>query len=81
MSFLLPVGELILDGIEGAAAGNMMNAVYNEFKEPAKKWLSDEAGSVVGDYAKNNPGGIVDMTLDKASNHKKRRGRQSRKVG
>lgn len=81
MAFLLPVGELILEGVEAGVAGNMVNAVYNEFKEPAKKWISNEAGNVIGDYAKNNPNGIVDMTLDKASNHRKRRGRPPRKVG
>ena len=73
MAFLLPVGELILDGIEAGVAGNMVNAVYNEFKEPVKKVLTEKAGKVVGDYAKANPDGYVDNIIDQAYIHKKRR--------
>ena len=80
MAFLLPVGELIFTGIEAGIAGNMMNAVYNEFKEPVKKVLTNEAGHLIGDYAKNNPNGVVDMTLQKAHAHAKRRV-PTRKVG
>jgi len=53
-----------------------MNAVYNEFKEPAKKLITDEAGKLVGDYAKNNPNGYVDNILEKSYIHRKKRGRR-----
>lgn len=80
MAFLLPVGELILDGIESGVAGNMVNAVYNEFKEPVKQVLTEKAGKVVGDYAKANPDGYVDNIVEQAYIQKKRR-TPVRKVG
>lgn len=73
MAFLLPVGELILDGIESGVAGNMVNAVYNEFKEPVKQVLTEKAGKVVGDYAKAHPDGYVDNIVEQAYIQKKRR--------
>jgi len=75
-SFLFPIGETILSAVEAGAAGNMINAVYNEFKEPAKKLITDEGGKLVGDYARNNPNGYVDNMVEKAYNHRKKRGRR-----
>jgi hypothetical protein len=70
MSFLLPVGELVLNAVE---AGNMVNAVYNEFKEPVKQVLTEKAGKVVGEYAKAHPDGYVDNIVEQSYIHKKRR--------
>ena len=72
-AFLYPVGELVLNAVEAGVAGNMVNAVYNEFKEPVKQVLTEKAGKVVGDYAKANPDGYVDNIVEQAYIHKKRR--------
>ena len=73
MAFLLPVGELVLNAVEAGAAGNMMNAVYNEFKEPVKQVITEKAGKLVGDYAKAHPDGYVDNIVEQSYIHKKRR--------
>jgi len=73
MSFLLPVGELVLNAVEAGVAGNMVNAVYNEFKEPVKQVLTEKAGKLVGDYAKAHPDGYVDNIVEQSYIHKKRR--------
>jgi len=73
MSFLLPVGELVLNAVEAGVAGNMVNAVYNEFKEPVKQVLTEKAGKVVGEYAKAHPDGYVDNIVEQSYIHKKRR--------
>jgi hypothetical protein len=76
MAFLFPIGETILSAVEAGAAGNMMNAVYNEFKEPAKKLITDEAGQLIGDYAKAHEGGYVDNIVQKSYIHRKKRQRR-----
>ena len=73
MAFLLPVGELVLNAVEAGVAGNMVNAVYNEFKEPVKQVLTEKAGKLVGDYAKAHPDGYVDNIVEQSYIHKKRR--------
>jgi uncharacterized phage-associated protein len=73
MAFLLPVGELVLNAVEAGVAGNMVNAVYNEFKEPVKQVLTEKAGKVVGEYAKAHPDGYVDNIVEQSYIHKKRR--------
>jgi len=73
MSFLLPVGELVLNAVEAGVAGNMVNAVYNEFKEPVKQVITEKAGKLVGDYAKAHPDGYVDNIVEQSYIHKKRR--------
>jgi len=75
-SFLMPMGEIILNAVEAGAAGNIINSVYNEFKEPAKKLITDEGGKLVGDYARNHPNGYVDNMVEKSYNHRKKRGRR-----
>ena len=73
MAFLLPVGELVLNAVEAGVAGNMVNAVYNEFKEPVKQVITEKAGKIVGDYAKAHPDGYVDNIVEQSYIHKKRR--------
>jgi len=73
MAFLLPVGELVLNAVEAGVAGNMMNAVYNEFKEPVKKVITEKTGKLVGEYAKAHPDGYVDNIVEQSYIHKKRR--------
>ena len=73
MAFLLPVGELVLNAVEAGVAGNMVNAVYNEFKEPVKQVITEKAGKLVGDYAKAHPDGYVDNIVEQSYIHKKRR--------
>lgn len=72
-AFLMPVGELVLNAVEAGVAGNMVNAVYNEFKEPVKQVLTEKAGKLVGDYAKAHPDGYVDNIVEQSYIHKKRR--------
>jgi hypothetical protein len=68
----LPIfAELVLDGAEALGAGSIVHGVYEHFKEPVKKLVTDEAGKLVGNYARNNPGGIVDMSLESASTYRK----------
>jgi hypothetical protein len=77
MAALLPLfGELVLNGAEAAGAGSIVSGIYHEFKPVAKKLITDEAGKLVGDYAKNNPDGYVDNILEKAYVHRKKRGRR-----
>ena len=73
MAFLLPVGELVLNAVEAGVAGNMMNAVYNEFKEPVKQVITEKTGKLVGEYAKAHPDGYVDNIVEQSYIHKKRR--------
>ena len=81
MAALLPLfGELVLDGAEAVGAGSIVSGVYNEFKEPIKQVLTEKAGKVVGDYAKEHPDGYVDNIVEKAYIQKRRR-TPVRKVG
>jgi hypothetical protein len=80
MAALLPLfGEVVLNGAEAAGAGSIVSGIYNEFKPVAKKLITDEAGKIVGDYARNNPDGYVDNIVQKASVYRKRK--NSRRVG
>lgn len=75
----LPIfAELVLDGVEAAGAGAIVSGIYKHFEQPVKKMVVDEAGKLVGEYAKNNPAGVVDMALESANQH--RMSRNSRKV-
>lgn len=77
MAALLPLfGELVLDGVQAAGAGSIVSGVFNEFKEPAKKLITDEGGKLVGDYTRQHPNGYVDNMVEKAYNHRKKRGRR-----
>ena len=77
MAALLPLfGELVLDGVEAVGAGSIVSGVFNEFKEIPKKLITDEGGKLVGNYAKQHPGSYVDNMVEKAYNHRKKRGRR-----
>lgn len=75
MAFLLaPMAELVMEGIEAGVATNIVSGVSNEFVKVMKPAVSNEAGKLIGDYASNNPDGMVNMTLQSAVknyNHKK----------
>ena len=80
MAALLPLfGEVVLNGAEAAGAGSIVSGIFNEFKPVAKKLITDEAGQLVGSYAKANQGGYVDNILEKSYIHRKKR--QRRRVG
>ena len=77
MAALLPLfGEVVLNGAESAGAGSIVSGIFNEFKPVAKKLITDEAGKLVGNYAKANAGGYVDNILEKSYIHRKKRQRR-----
>jgi hypothetical protein len=60
---LLPLGELILEGIGAGLATNMTNEVINTFKPI----VSRKIGTEIADYAKNHPKGFLAQSLDSAT--------------
>lgn len=72
MAFLLAGAEMVLDAVEAGAVSSFGNAVINQFEKPVKNLVADETGKLAGEYAKNNPGGVVDKAIDKAYLYKKK---------
>ena len=72
MAFLFPAAELVLDAVEAGAVSSFGNAVINTFAPPIKQTIADESGKIIGKVAKENPGGLVDKTVDASYFYKKR---------
>jgi len=72
MAFLAPLGEMLLTGIEGAAASGIATEAVKTFAPPIKNVIADETGKIIGKTARDNPTGIVNQTLDSAYLYKKR---------
>jgi hypothetical protein len=71
MAFMLPmIGETIVSGLEAGVAGGLIQEVAHQFAPPIKNIVADETGKIIGNVAKNNPDGIVNKTLDKATFYK-----------
>ena len=66
MAFLLPLGEIILEGLAAGAATNMGKEVYDTFAPKLKDASSDLIGKKIGGYAHDNPDGFVAETLNKS---------------
>jgi hypothetical protein len=73
MSFLLPLGELVIEGIESGAAANMGKEIYNQFapkiKEGVMNLASDFVGRNVGDFIQKHPNTFISNTLEKSYKH------------
>jgi hypothetical protein len=86
MAFFLTGAEAILDMAEGEVANIASTAVpylEKKVKDTATSFVAKE----IGQYANNNKGGIVDMTLQKTyqqQNHKRnhpiKNGRRKRRM-
>jgi len=86
MAFFLTGAEAILDMAEGEVANIASTAVpylEKKVKDTATSFVAKE----IGQYANNNPNGIVDMTLQKTyqnMNHKRnnprKHGRKKRRI-
>ena len=86
MSFFITGAEAILDMAEGEVANIASTAVpylEKKVKDTATSFVAKE----IGQYANNNKGGIVDMTLQKTyqeQNHKRnhpiKHGRKKRRI-
>jgi len=72
MAFLLPLGEIILEGMAAGAATNMGKEVYDTFAPKLKDGASDLIGKKIGGYAHDYPDGFVAETLNKAYQYSNR---------
>ena len=72
MAFLLPLGEIVLEGITAGAASNMGKEIYNTFAPKLKDASTDLLGKKIGGYAHDNPNGFVAQTLEKSYQYSKR---------
>ena len=70
-AFMAPIGELILDSSEATAGAGFLSNMWHHFEEPVKKFAIEEAGQLVGNFARSHPGGVVDQTLASASGYRK----------
>jgi hypothetical protein len=66
MAFLLPLGELVLEGMALGASTNMGKEVYDTFAPKLKDASTDFLGKKIGGYAHDNPNGFVAETLEKS---------------
>lgn len=68
---LLPLGELILEGMAGGFATNMGKEVYDTFAPKLREGAVDLAGRKIGEYAQDHPTGFVAETLEKSYQYSK----------
>jgi len=54
MSFMLPVGEILLEGVEGLANMNLLKDISDEMMPKAKKAVSDLAINQIQNTIENN---------------------------
>jgi hypothetical protein len=86
MAFFLGAAESVLSMAEGEVA-NIASTAIPYLEKKIKNTATSFVAKEVGQYASNNPGGIVDMTLQKTyqnMNHKRnnprKHGRKKRRV-
>ena len=86
MAFFLGAAESVLSMAEGEVA-NIASTAIPYLEKKIKNTATSFVAKEVGQYATNNPGGIVDMTLQKTyqnMNHKRnnprKHGRKKRRV-
>lgn len=72
MAFLLPLGEIILEGLAAGAATNMGKEVYDTFAPKLRDGASDLIGQKIGGYAHDYPDGFVAETLNKSYQYSNR---------
>ena len=86
MSFFLSGAEAILEMGEGEIA-NIASTALPYLQKTIKNTATSFVAKEIGQYANNNPNGIVDMTLQKTyqqQNHKRnnprKHGRKKRRI-
>lgn len=86
MAFLLAGAEAVLD-MAGSEIGNIASTALPYLEKEVKNVTTSFVAKEVGQYANNNPGGIVDMTLQKTyqeqnhrRNHPIKGGRKKRRL-
>ena len=72
MAFLLPLGELVLEGLEAGVASNMGKEIYDSFAPKIRDASADLLGKQIAGYARENPNGFVAETLNKTYQYAKR---------
>ncbi len=73
MAFFLGAAESVLSMAEGEAA-NIASTAIPYLQKEVKKYATNFVAKEIGQYANNNPDGIVDLTLQKTyqqMNHKR----------
>jgi hypothetical protein len=71
MAFLLPLGELVMEGIGAGMAQNMGREIYDQFAPRLKEGAVDLAGRKIGEYAQDHPTGFIAETLEKSYQYSK----------
>lgn len=69
MAFLLPLGEIVMEGIAEGTATNMGQEIINTFAPKIKEGAMDLLGNIISGYAAQNPKGFIAQTLDKSYQH------------
>jgi len=85
MSFMLPVGEILLEGVEGLANMNLLKDISDEMMPKAKKAVSDLAINQIQNTIENNkPSQALNEQIKKIKHkikHPKHNGRHHKKRG
>jgi len=83
MSFLFPVGEILLEGVEGLAGLNLLKDVNAELMPKAKKAVQDYAVNQIQNSIQNNkPNQSLNEQIKKIKhkiNHPKHQGRHPKR--
>jgi len=80
MSFLLTAGESVLSMAEGEIA-NIASTAIPYLEKKVKDTATSFVAKEIGQYANDNQGGIVDMTLQKTYQNMNHRRNNPRKHG
>ena len=80
MSFLLTAGESVLSMAEGEIA-NIASTALPYLEKKVKDTATSFVAKEIGQYANDNQGGIVDMTLQKTYQNMNHRRNNPRKHG
>lgn len=83
MSFLFPVGEILLEGVENLASMNLLKDISEEMMPKAKKAVKDYAVNQIQNSIENNkPNQILNEQIKKIKhkiNHPKHQGRHPKR--
>lgn len=79
MAFLLPMAELVLEGMAVGTGSHIANDLMNQFVPKIKDLASDELGKKIGGIAQENPNGFVANTLNKSYQYSRLTREQSHK--
>jgi len=80
MAFFLGAAESVLD-MAGGEITNIASTAFPYLEEKLKNTATNFVAKEIGQYANNNPDGIVDMTLQKTYQNMNHRRNNPRKHG